>query len=147
MLRHIELRGARGDKIDELSMGSLSWAPLLCEAWAVEHVEYNRVRLVIFDIPLPLALSKSVYCIARGPSRYVKYNGFGLVIFATPYVFSRFLNLWFNWGVLLTFGMRVGCGFCWVKEWVKEWVKWCHLGLVGGHAGSKVAPRIIGRRK
>jgi len=48
------IEGPRGDGIDGLSMSSLLWAPLLCAAWEVEHVEYNRVRLVIFDWPLPL---------------------------------------------------------------------------------------------
>jgi hypothetical protein len=50
------IEGPRGDKIDGPSMGSLLRAHLLCAAWAVKHVKYNRVRLVIFDSPLPLGI-------------------------------------------------------------------------------------------
>jgi hypothetical protein len=41
--------------------------------------------------PIPLVSSRTFHCMACGPSRYVKYNGFRLVIFDRPlYFFQRF---------------------------------------------------------
>jgi hypothetical protein len=44
--------------------------------------------LLYLIAPSPLGFFERLYCMVRGPSRYVKYNGFRVVIFDTPYVFS-----------------------------------------------------------